>query len=283
MKIRVEFEVPYDIEIGLLKGTLERVGGVIRFTESKQVVAWLRKKVTACRAILRLTLNLLPTLLRATGMNARTITVVAGAVAVAGPLLDVAITTYTIYRLTQRIKALKQEIADIYDRLDKLFAKGNAAALNTALILAESFLNTEDFDERQGMLANVIKELVQAQQLLLLDINDALSANRLNSAGKMIAAFQALSTMESRCLLDFGNEKNGIARFKANAEALRPSVRRLVQRRVGNSSALYFHESVSNDYLDRYLQIRAWLSRRKRCLGNCCKRSLAKTFGTRKL
>jgi hypothetical protein len=43
MKIRVEFEVPDDIKAGLGNGTFERVGGVIRFTESKQVVAWLRE------------------------------------------------------------------------------------------------------------------------------------------------------------------------------------------------------------------------------------------------
>lgn len=258
MKIRVDFEVPDDIAFGLTNGTLERVGGVIRFADSKQVVAWLRDGGNISRSSSS-GLTLLPTLLQATGMNARTVAVVAGAVTVAGPLLDVAITTYTIYRLTQRIQALKQEIADIYDRLDKLFAKDHAAALSTALILAESFLNTEDFDERQGMLANVIKGLVQAQQLLLLDIDDALSANRLNIAGKMIAAFQTLSTMESRCLLDFGSEKNGIARFKANAQALRPSVQRLVRRLVGDNSALFFHKSVSNDYLDRYIQIQAWL------------------------
>ena len=35
-KIRVEFEVPDYIATGLMNGTLERVGGVIRFSDTKQ-------------------------------------------------------------------------------------------------------------------------------------------------------------------------------------------------------------------------------------------------------
>lgn len=39
----VEFDVPQHIEQGLVNGQLERVGGVIRDTESKQIIAWLRE------------------------------------------------------------------------------------------------------------------------------------------------------------------------------------------------------------------------------------------------
>ena len=107
MKIRVELEVPDYIARGLSNGTFERVGGVIRFTESKQVFAWLRDGGKMSRATASSS-TLLPSLLRAAGMNARTVAVVAGAVTIAGPLLDVAITAYTIYRTTEAHRVLEK-------------------------------------------------------------------------------------------------------------------------------------------------------------------------------
>ena len=161
MKVRVEFDVPDDIAKGLLNGTLERIGGVIRFSESKQIVAWLTEGRSMSRST-GSTSTLLPSLFRAVGMNARTAAVVAGAVTVAGPLLDVAITGYTIYRLTERIRALKKEIADIYDRLDKHLHKNASVSLSAALKYAEAFLEREDFEAKKAMLPNISFQLVLA-------------------------------------------------------------------------------------------------------------------------
>lgn len=262
MKIRVELEVPDDIAKGLLNGTLERVGGVIRFADSKQVVAWLREGGNMSRNVSS-GMNLLPSLLRAAGMNAKSIAVVAGAVTIAGPLLDVGITAFTIYRLQRRIESLKQEIADIYDRLDQNFEKAKAAKLDAALYLAGQFLNAEDIDIRRGMLHGVIQGLVLAEKELLQDISSALNENKLSLAGKLIDCAISVDTMAARCADDFGQQELAINSLKENVAVLRPHVDRLLLRLVGGQPALYFHRSVSEDYLDRYMQIRAWLSGEK--------------------
>ncbi len=258
MKIRVEFEVSDDIAMGLSTGTMERVGGVIRYTDSKQVVAWLREGGNISRSSSS-GLSLLPTLLKVAGMNARTIAVVAGAVAVAGPLLDLAIIGYTIHRLTQRIKSLKQEIADIYDRLEKLFNRSTDAALLAALDQAEDFLDAEDFVTKQGMLNNVIDRLVYAEKLLLKDFDDALTEGNLVLAGKLLTTVFTVNALSTRCRLDFGEEKVAINRLNKNLSGLESCVKALVRELVGDQPALYFHESVCEDYLDRYIQIRSWL------------------------
>lgn len=259
MKIRVEFEVPDDVEKGLMNGTLERVGGVIRFADSKQVVAWLRDGGNISRNPSS-TFKLLPSLLRATGMNARTITVVAGAVTIAGPMLDVAITAYTIHKLNQRIASLKKEIAAIYDRLDKHLNKTLDAQLQTAQKMAGMFLVAEDFVARQQMYSQVIKDLVFAKSLLLQDITDNLDDNKLWLAGKLIDCAIAVDMMEARCAVDFHDYKFAIDSLKDNKDDLRPHVERLTLRLVGDQPALYFHRSVSEDYLDRFIEIQAWLN-----------------------
>jgi hypothetical protein len=41
--VNATFQVPQHIAQGLSNGTLERVGGVVRQTGSKQIVAWLHE------------------------------------------------------------------------------------------------------------------------------------------------------------------------------------------------------------------------------------------------
>ena len=43
MVLNVVFDVPPQVTQGLLNGTLERVGGVVRDSSSKQVVMWLQE------------------------------------------------------------------------------------------------------------------------------------------------------------------------------------------------------------------------------------------------
>ena len=258
MKIRVEFEVPDDIAKGLGNGTFERVGGVIRHTDSKQVFAWLREGGSMSRNSSS-TLKLLPSLLQVAGMNARTVAVVAGAVTIAGPLLDVAITAYTIHYFTRRIKALEEKIEKIYDRIDRRFDRAEAAALQTALDLADELLDTEDIGSKREKANLVIARLVNAQKLLLMDLDDALNGNRRRRARVLIDTVISVNVLAARCSVVVGQENIAVSRIDKNLVELRPRVDRLVQSLVGRQPALYFHESVSDEYLDRYIQIEAWL------------------------
>lgn len=256
--ITVEFEVPDDILTGLATGKYERVGGVIRHTQSKQVFAWLREGGNLSRSS-STGLTLLPTLLRATGMNARTVAVVAGAVTIAGPMLDIVITAYTIHHLTQRIAALEKKIGEIYDRVDHNFAKLHAASLQTALQTANELLETEDFVSMREKANGVIARLVNAEKLLLMDLDNALSGNKRRKAEVLISTLTSINLLAARCSLAVGEEKIAISRFDENLVTLRPRVDQLVYGLVGKQPALYFHRSVSDDYLDRYIHIQAWL------------------------
>ena len=259
MKVRVEFEIPDAIEKGLLNGTLERVGGVIRFSESKKIVAWLRGGGNMSRATAPVS-TLLPSLLQVAGMNARTIAVVAGAVTVAGPMLDIAITAYTIHHLTSRIRALKKEIADIYDRLDKFLHQNANVSLNAALKYAEALVEQEDYEAKKAMLPTVSFQLVQAEEWLLAELREAVQKNRLHTAGKMIAAVYTINIMAARCNLEFGDTKAALHSLNKNVTELKPYVEELVQKMVGDQPALYFHKSVGEGYLDRHIQIQSWLT-----------------------
>jgi len=256
--IRVEFEIPDDIANGLGNGTFERVGGVIRHAESKQVFAWLREGGNMSRNSSS-TLKLLPSLLQIAGMNAKTVAVVAGAVTIAGPLLDVAIAAFTIYYFTERIRALEKKIEKIYDRIDHRFDRTEAAALMTALDLADELLKTEDMVFRREKARDVIARLVNAQKLILMDLDDALNGRNRRKVEVLIDTFMSVSMLAARCSIDVGDEISAISRLNKNLLELKPRVDRQIRRLVRNQPALFFHKSVSDEYLDRYIQIQAWL------------------------
>ena len=258
MRIRVEFEVPDDIAAGLENRTFKRFGGVIRRADSGQVAAMLHEGGSMSPNVSS-SLNLLPSMLRATGMNARTIAVVAGAVTVAGPLLDIAITAYTIHHLTRRIEALKKKIEAIYDRVDRRFDRAEAAALQTALQLANELLETENTEARREKAHDVVARLVNAEKLLLMDLDDALDSNRRRRAEVLVNAVTSVNMLVACCSFEVGDDKIAISRLETSLGDLRPRVERLVLRLIGRQPAVYFHKSVSDNYLDRYIQIQAWL------------------------
>ena len=256
--IRVEFEVPDDIAKGLSNGTFERVGGVIRHADSKQVFAWLREGGNMSRNSSS-TLKLLPSLLQIAGMNAKTVAVVAGAVTIAGPLLDVAITAYAIHHLTARIRALKKEIADIYDRLDKYLTQSAEVTLNAALKFAEAFVEQEDYETKKAMLPTILLQLAMAEQWLLAELKKAVDRNQMRRALDLCAAVFTVDMMEAQCHREIGDEAAALRSLNKNVKELKPYVEMVVQKLIGKRAALYAHPSVKNQYLDRYVSIRRWL------------------------
>ncbi|MYE26524.1 MAG: hypothetical protein F4X87_04795 [Chloroflexi bacterium] len=254
----MELEIPDEIADGLRNRTLERFGGVIRAADSKQIVAFLREGGNMSRNSTS-TLKLLPSLLKIAGMNAKTVAVVAGAVTVAGPLLDIAITAFTIHYFTGRIRALEKKIEKIYDRIDHRFNRVETAALMTALDLADELLKTEDLVSKREKANLVIARLVNAQKLILMDLDDALNGRNRRKAEVLIDTFMSLSMLAARCSFDVGDKNIAISRLDKNISELKPKVDLQIRRLVRNQPALYFHKSVSDDYLDRYIQIEAWL------------------------
>ncbi|MYD10546.1 MAG: hypothetical protein F4X02_10950 [Chloroflexi bacterium] len=257
-KIRVEFEVPDHIEKGLMDGTFSRFGGVIRRTDSGQIAAMLHEGGSMSRNVSS-SLNLLPSILRATGMNARTMAVVAGAVTVAGPLIDVAIVGYTIHRLTSRIRALQGEIARIYDRLDEHLQQNASVNLGAALKFAEAFVDQDDIEARKKMLPTISFQLLVAEEWLLAELRKAVRKKRLCRAQNLMAALFTVNTMAARCYLEVGDSKAATSSLNKSVSEIKPIVALLVQKLIGNQPALYFHKSVKRHYLDRYINIRAWL------------------------
>ena len=92
-----------------------------------------------------------------------------------------------------------------------------------------------------------------------MDLDDALDNNRRRRAELLINTVTSINMLAARCSFDVGDQKIAISRLDKGLVDLRPRLDRLVLRLVGKQHAVYFHKSVSDEYLDRYIQIQTWL------------------------
>lgn len=130
--LEVVFEVPAQIHIGMTNGSLERIGGVVRDTRSKQVVAWLRDG-----SLVSETSNPVDRILNASA--GKHLLSVAGRSTL---LLSLALMTLGIMRIDEHLDVISHEIASIKDE----FKRDRLAKRRVALRAARDVLAVEDTD-----------------------------------------------------------------------------------------------------------------------------------------
>jgi hypothetical protein len=252
--ITVVMEVPISIEVGLKTGTLERVGSVIRHTHDKQVVAWLREGGQTLQNP-NTTNGLLASLMRSAGMNNHTVTVVLSRTM---GTVNLAISAYTLHMMIQRVQQLEAQIENLYDRLEAEFARERRVSLVSALQHARDVVDAENDGYKQKVASDAIKELGKARQHLLADFQNALAdtspENLLQAQGALVQAMQ-LDTMRVRCYLETDQHQLAKKRLAEWIEEYQALAQRLVNLWLGENRAVYFHPSVDDDNLVRYVAL----------------------------
>ncbi len=168
--IQVHLEVPKFVEEGLIDGSMERVGGVIRKSDSKQIVAWLREGGQLADDVL-LRPGLLDDVLRAVGTTAKTVNVVFGAVV---PLLDIALAGYFLLELIGQIDEHRQEMELVYERIEEEFRQDRLANLVTALKIGRNLSAVKDLAYKRLMVGQVTDRLLEAREHLREDFLELL-------------------------------------------------------------------------------------------------------------
>jgi len=238
---------------------MERVGGVIRYSDSKQIVAWLREggKIgqTAESAA-----GLLEHVVTNSGARYATLArLIAGAV----PILHLAMAGYSLAEHIIGIRAHEAEIERIYDRVSEEFQRDREVELLAVLEHAEnSFIVTSDAYKQQAV-AEITYELAVARGQLIRDLDELLSAE-INPANIELATqYQVLAmkvcAMGTRLRLEIGEDEAAIDWLSKCVNGHQSRARSFIRKWIGRRRALYFHESVNDEYFDRFLDIERWL------------------------
>lgn len=257
--IQVHLEVPKYIEDGLLTGSMERVGGVIRHSESKQIIAWLREGGQIADDLL-LKRGLLDDVLRFGGTTAKGVGAILGSVF---PLLDIALAGYLLLEIIGQIDKHRQEMELIYDRLEQEFWQDRLANLVTALKIGRNLAEVKDMSYKRLMAGQVTDRLLEAREHLREEFLEILDGEMNDENAEQAMRFQILSmqaaTLIVRAWLEIDEKALALKWLDGVLLGHRERVRIFVRTQIGSHPALFFHGSVSDDYFDRYLNIERWL------------------------
>lgn len=257
--ISVHLEVPEIIAKGLHEGSMERVGGVIRHSDSKQIIAWLREGGQAVDdAVLKT--GLLDDVLRAAGSASTTVGFLLGGLF---PILDIAIAGYVLLEIIGHIDDHRHEIEEIYKRIEEEFRQDRLANLATALTSARLVSQVKDVAFKRQMVGQATDRLLEAREHLREDFmtlvkeemneEDAITAMRYQ-----ILSMQA-ATLIVRAWLEIGEKDLAREWLGGILMGQRERVKLFVRAQIGEHPSLYFHETVSEEDFARYVNVERWL------------------------
>lgn len=256
--IAVHFEVPDFIEIGLKDGTLERVGGVIRYSQDQQILAWLRQGGQVGQ-LAESSASLLQRLIPEGVGMAQLIT---GAL----PFLNIGMAGYSIVEHIAGIRVHEAELERIYDRVSEEFQRDREVEMLAALNSAENAFLAKCDEYKLATVAQVNYELENARAQLTRDLDELLKApvNKENIANIELASmYQILAmkvcAMSTRLSLDIGEEAIALNTLKKCVKEHTDFAEQFARKWIGRRTAHYFHESVSDEHFASFLRIEGWL------------------------
>lgn len=285
LPLEVVFDVPPEIVRGIATGALERVGGVIRETGSKQVVMWLREGANIANNP-NLAGGVLRSLLDAGsgGMASFAFGVMDAAVAanrhneimqqfsalsnlvgmVGGiGVLNLAATAASTAIILKRINDLEQAIQGLGVGIAKQFAQVRQIKMEAAIHAADNAFDMKGSGNRDFMAQTAILELFKARQHIWLEIDtlkgSAPSTQNNELMQKNIEQAMRLDTLYSRCMLELDNISLARTNLLSKLQDYRETSRCLVHRHLGTNRAAYFHHSIMETELLRYIAVEHWL------------------------
>ena len=257
--IQILFQLPAYIESGLTLGTYERVGAVIRDSQTKQVVMWLREGGEAASNPKAMN-GLMASVMRQSGMSSAAMGAILGSTLMT---VNLAMSGYTLYLMVERVRELEQQIEALHERVSEEFARDRRVEFEAALSNARDVVDAENDAYKQQAANQAINQLFKAQQHRLQDFDQlvvtASGFDQLQQAQNYLLQAMMTSTMRVRCFLETDQFNVARSRLKEALDEYLPRTKHLIQKWLGEHPAIYFNSTISDTDFERYLQIETWV------------------------
>ncbi len=239
--LHLTVDVPEHILTGLTSGQLERIGGVVRDGDSKQVVMWLRD----------------------TGANPAT-TFLGMTTAVSLLNLGVAAVGFAMVidklnRLEKTLQAMQAQVEHTAHKIDLSFYANFRAAVD----LAQNAFSMQRPDNRQGSAMAAINRFLEAQHIYT-DLVDQQLPYKTRAIGAYLLTLYLAYLMEARCYLELEELSIAEQRFQVGHQEIGKRLRQYVNILLTDKPVIYLHPKLSPAVdLTRLTQILRWQNNAK--------------------
>ncbi len=286
LPLEVVFDVPPAIVRGLATGALERVGGVIRETGSKQVVMWLREGGQLASST-DLPGTVLMTLLdSSTGGLASLSTGALNAAITAHSqylimqqlgrletlltistgigVVNLAVSSLSLAVLLKRLHALEKKIDGLYQHVTLEHRREMQAKLSAAISASRNAFDMKSATNKKQQAHNAIDRFGEVRDYILEDIQSLFkSSEKLEDRVEAVVHAMQIDSMLIRCHLELDELTSARSHLNEYVERYEADVHDLVGICLGDNREAYFldTESIGKNDIYRFVAIEDWLHR----------------------
>ena len=241
--VEATFQVPEHIVQGLSNGTYERVGGVVREVESKQVVAWLREAYE-------------------TGEPGSSNILSPFSVSAVSSTLNLAVSTMGFIIVLKRLGIIKQQLEQAQEVLRTIDYKIDLSFYSnfrTALDLAINASTMTGSENRKMSARQAIDRFLEAEHNYK-NLTDKEISNGSLVAHDYLSTLCLAYATEVRCYLELEELDTARRRLQEGAAELRPRFEKHINTLLTSNPAAYLHPSLKEQVgLKRLTRVYQWL------------------------
>lgn len=244
--VEATFQIPEHIAQGLLKGAYERVGGVVREVETKQVVAWLREAYETEAPILLKNLSL-------------------SSVGAVSSILNLAVSTMGFIVVLKRLGVIEQQLEkaqEVLQTIDYKIDLSFYANFRAALDLAINAFTMSTSETRKMSALQAINRFLEAEHHYT-KLTDIEIGNGSQVADEYLSTLCLAYITEVRCYLELEEIDTAQRRLKEGVAILRPRFEKHINTLLTSNPAAYLHPILKEQVgLKRLTKVYQWLEPR---------------------
>jgi len=238
--VNATFYIPKLIEQGLSNGTYERIGGIIREANSKQVVAWLREGSQAGKILE----SVLPDV---------------GAVS---SILNLAVSTIGFAVVLKRLGVIEIQLQQAQQVLQTIGYKIDLsfyANFRSALDLAINAFTMDNSENRKMSAIQAINRFLEAEHHYT-KLTDMEIGNGSQVADEYLSTLCLAYVTEVRCYLELEEINTARRRLQEGIATLRPRFEKHISTLLTSNPAAYLHPSLKEQVgLKRLAKVYQWI------------------------
>jgi hypothetical protein len=238
--VDVTFDIPSEMEADLASGKLERVGGVVRDSSTKQVRAWLRE----------------------TGEQAVSESLALSSVAATAGVLNLAVSTMGFAVVMNRLGVIEQQLLQSQVMLEAIDYKIDLsfyAKFRAALNLALNAFTMENAENRRTSAFQAIERFSEAEHYYK-QLVDKEIANGSQVADDYLATLSLSYITEVRCYLELEELGTAQTRLSKGLEVLKPRYKSHIETLLTSNPAAYLHPRLKQEIdLSRLTKVYQWI------------------------